>query len=146
MSADEVYEWLDRLRMRRSDQDVVAATVTVAPLVVERLSRQQSMAPSELRELLDGQPVEVLLAAELVAPESSPVAQRVRAYLERVRDVRLEITGDDLRRAGVPESPALGRALEETLALKLDGFVESREEERKTALRLLGREVEASSD
>jgi hypothetical protein len=64
----------------------------------------------------------------------------VRAYLERVRDVRLEITGDDLRRAGVPESPALGRALEDTLALKLDGFVESREEERRMALRLLGRE------
>ena len=128
--------------MRRSDQDVVAAAVTVAPLVAERLSRQRPMAPSELRELLDGQPVEVLLAAELVAAETSRVAQRVRAYLERVRDVRLEITGDDLRRAGVPESPALGRALEETLALKLDGFVANREEERRTALRLLGREAE----
>jgi len=140
MSADEVYEWLERLRMRRSDQDVVAAAVTVAPLVVERLSQERSMAPSELRELLDGQPVEALLVAELVAAEPGLVAQRVRAYLERVRDVRLEITGDDLRRAGVPESPALGRALEDTLALKLDGFVESREEERRMALRLLGRE------
>jgi tRNA nucleotidyltransferase (CCA-adding enzyme) len=101
------------------------------------------MAPSELRELLDGQPIELLLAAELLAREPSLVAERVRDYLERVRDVRLEISGDDLRRAGVPESPALGRVLEETLALKLDGLVESREKELETALRLLRREVEA---
>ena len=37
MSADEVYEWLEHLRLRRADQDVVAGAVTLAPLVAERL-------------------------------------------------------------------------------------------------------------
>ena len=45
------------------------------------------------------------------------------------------ITGDDLRRAGVPESPRIGAALKETLALKLDGVVNGRDEELATALR-----------
>ena len=63
--------------------------------------------------------------------------ERLRAYLERVRDARLEISGDDLRAAGVPESPAIGEALKQTLALKLDGFVAGRDEELRTALRLL---------
>jgi tRNA nucleotidyltransferase (CCA-adding enzyme) len=139
MSADEIYEWLERLRMRRSDQDVVAAAVAVAPIVVERLSSERSLTPAELSELLEGRPVEVLLVAELLAGDTDRVSKRVRGYLERLRDVRLEITGDDLRRAGVPESPALGRALEETLALKLDGFVDGHEEELRMALRLLGR-------
>ncbi len=138
MAADEIYSWLSKLRMRRADQDVIAATVTVAPLIVERLEDDVAPAPSELRELLDGQPPEALLAAELMAPDGSPVGDRLRAYLEGVRGVRLEITGDDLRREGVPESPDLGRALEQTLALKLDGFVSGRDEELAEALRLAG--------
>ena len=43
--------------------------------------------------------------------------------------MRLEIDGDDLLAAGVPEGPALGRALEETLRRKLDGLVSGRDEE-----------------
>jgi hypothetical protein len=39
----------------------------------------------------------------------------------------------------VKESPAIGRVLKETLALKLDGFVGGRDEELQAALRLLGR-------
>jgi hypothetical protein len=66
------------------------------------------------------------------------VEERVRSYVERVRDAALAITGDDLKKAGALESPAIGRALKETLALKLDGFVEGRDEELHTALRLLG--------
>ena len=37
---------------------------------------------------------------------------------------------------GVPEGPQLGRALDETLALKLDGLVSGREEELEQALKL----------
>ena len=62
----------------------------------------------------------MLAAASADSPE---VEERLRAYVERVRDARLEISGDDLRAAGVPESPAIGEALKQTLALKLDGFV-----------------------
>jgi tRNA nucleotidyltransferase (CCA-adding enzyme) len=35
--------------------------------------------------------------------------------------VKLEIGGDDLLAAGVPQGPQIGRALERTLAAKLDG-------------------------
>ena len=52
---------------------------------------------------------------------------------------RLEISGADLLAAGVPEGPAIGRALEETLRRKLDGLVSGPDEELETAL-LLARE------
>jgi len=53
-----------------------------------------------------------------------------------MRGVRLEITGADLLEAGVPESPAIGRALARTLELKLDGRVNGRDEELRTAIEI----------
>ena len=67
MPADEVYEWLEKLQDAPPDQDVVAAAVTVAPLLAERLSSDDPPAPSELHELLEGQPIEVLLMAIVLA-------------------------------------------------------------------------------
>jgi tRNA nucleotidyltransferase (CCA-adding enzyme) len=139
MGASEIYDWLSNLKLRRRDQDVVAAAATLAPSLAERLGREPPPAPSELREALDDIPLEALLVAILGARDPELVERRVRSYLELVRNTKLEITGDDLKEAGAPESPAIGRALRETLALKLDGYVEGRDEELRTALRLLGR-------
>jgi tRNA nucleotidyltransferase (CCA-adding enzyme) len=137
LGAAEIYDWLSKLKLRRRDQDVVAATATLGPSLADRLGGDPAPAPSALREALDGVPLEALLVAVLTASDPEPVENQVRAYVELIRDARLEINGDDLKQAGVPESPAIGRALQETLALKLDGFVEGRDEELRTALRLL---------
>ena len=118
---------------------MVAAATTVAPSLAERLEQEAAPPPSEVRELLDGQPFEVLVMAIVRSRDRELTERRIRAYLERIRGVRLEITGEDLKRAGDEESPAIGRALRETLALKLDGFVSGRDEELQAALRLLGR-------
>jgi tRNA nucleotidyltransferase (CCA-adding enzyme) len=55
-------------------------------------------------------------------------------YVEEWRDVALEIDGSDLIEAGLSESPALGRGLEEALRRKLDGEVSGREQELAVAL------------
>ena len=55
-------------------------------------------------------------------------------YVGGWRDVRLEISGDDLLAAGVREGPAIGRGLQVALAAKLDGEVHGREEELRVAL------------
>jgi tRNA nucleotidyltransferase (CCA-adding enzyme) len=140
MGPSEVYDWLSALKLRRRDQDVVAAAATLSSSLAEQLEAEPPPAPSELREALDGVPLEALLVAAVRARDPELVERRVRSYVELVHDTRLEITGDDLKRAGAHESPAIGRALKETLALKLDGFVQGRDEELHTALRLLGRE------
>ena len=46
----------------------------------------------------------------------------------------LEIDGADLLAAGVPEGPAIGRALRAALAAKLDGRASGREGELAEAL------------
>jgi tRNA nucleotidyltransferase (CCA-adding enzyme) len=55
-------------------------------------------------------------------------------YVRRWRHVGLEITGEDLLAAGVPEGPAVGNGLRSALARKLDGEVEGREQELSAAL------------
>jgi tRNA nucleotidyltransferase (CCA-adding enzyme) len=48
--------------------------------------------------------------------------------------VRLEITGDDLLAAGVPQGPELGERLRRTLDRKLDGEIAGRDAELAAAL------------
>jgi tRNA nucleotidyltransferase (CCA-adding enzyme) len=55
-------------------------------------------------------------------------------YVRDWRHVGLEITGEDLLAAGVPEGPAVGRGLAAALAGKLDGEIHGRDEELAAAL------------
>jgi tRNA nucleotidyltransferase (CCA-adding enzyme) len=71
--------------------------------------------------------VELLLARALDA-------EWLDRYLAEWRDVRLEITGEDLIEAGVPEGPGVGRGLEEALRRKLDGEISGRDDELRVAL------------
>jgi tRNA nucleotidyltransferase (CCA-adding enzyme) len=69
----------------------------------------------------------------------SAPSEPILRWVSELRPVALEIGGADLLAAGVPEGPAVGRALDETLNRKLDGLVSWRDEELETAL-LLARE------
>ena len=66
----------------------------------------------------------------------SPVAGEVASdWFQRLRPVRLQISGDDLVAAGVAPGPEVGRRLAAALARKLDGELEDgREAELRAAL------------
>jgi tRNA nucleotidyltransferase (CCA-adding enzyme) len=55
-------------------------------------------------------------------------------YVGTWRNVGLEISGEDLLAAGVPEGPAVGRGLDAALRAKLDGEVAGRDAELELAL------------
>jgi tRNA nucleotidyltransferase (CCA-adding enzyme) len=84
--------------------------------------------PSEVVELARGRGgIELILARALGA-------EWLDRYMSEWRDVGLEITGEDLLAAGVPEGPAVGAALAEALRRKLDGEISGRAEELRVAL------------
>jgi tRNA nucleotidyltransferase (CCA-adding enzyme) len=129
--------WVAALPLEARDRDAVARAARVAPRLCAAL-REREQTPSELRELLGSEPPEALaLALALGAP-----AEPVLRWATSLSAVGLEIGGDDLLEAGVPEGPAIGRALEETLRRKLDGLVDGRDEELETALALARNEAE----
>ena len=131
---EELDLWLADLHLQAEERDAASRAARVGPRIAMAL-RGRDHSPSELRELLGREPLEALaLALALRAPQ-----EVVRRWITELRGVGLEISGANLLAAGVPEGPAIGRALEETLRRKLDGLVSGREEELETAL-LLARE------
>ena len=128
----ELGGWLADLGLRAPARDAVARAARSAPHLARELRRE--LRPSELYALLRGEPPEALALALAMRAPAEPVLR----FVGDLQRVRLEITGEDLRAAGVPESPAIGRALEETLRRKLDGEVAGRDEEMVTALEAAG--------
>jgi tRNA nucleotidyltransferase (CCA-adding enzyme) len=123
--------WLADLHLTAGERDAASRGARVAPRIAREL-RAREHQPSELRALLANEPPEALALAMAMSAPTEPVVR----WATELRHVRLEITGDDLLAAGVPEGPELGRALDETLARKLDGLVSGREPELQTALAL----------
>ncbi len=126
--------WLERLQLPVADRDRIARAAGAAPRVVDALRLREERPPSQLARLLAGEPSETLALALAMGAPPAPILDWAR----RLRHVRLEITGDDLVRAGVPESEAIGRALQGTLSLKLDGRIDGREQELAAALEIAG--------
>jgi tRNA nucleotidyltransferase (CCA-adding enzyme) len=126
--------WLGDLHLLAEERDAAARAARVAPRIAMAL-REREHSPSELRALLGREPLEALALALALRAPSEPVLR----WISDLRPVQLEISGADLLAAGVPEGPALGRALDETLNRKLDGLLSGRDAELETAL-LLARE------
>jgi tRNA nucleotidyltransferase (CCA-adding enzyme) len=123
--------WVAALPLEARDRDAVARAARVAPRLCTAL-REREHTPSELRALLGSEPPEALALALALGAPAEPVIR----WATSLSAVGLEIGGDDLLEAGVPEGPAIGRALEGTLRRKLDGLLDGRDEELETALAL----------
>jgi tRNA nucleotidyltransferase (CCA-adding enzyme) len=128
---DEVYGWLQRLKMRRRDTEQIAAAVTVGPRIVERL-RDRDVEPAEIVALADRYAPDAPLFALALAD-----LEPLHAYFRGLRDVRLEVTGGDLAELGLGESPRVGEILAELRRRKLNGELDGRESELEAARELI---------
>jgi tRNA nucleotidyltransferase (CCA-adding enzyme) len=112
----EIVALLDRLEFSAPDRDRIAASATAVPRLVDELPGAERA--SALRTVALGVPVEGIALAGGV---SKPATEPARRWLTELRNVHLEITGDDLLAVGVPEGPEIGLRLEAVLKLLLDG-------------------------
>jgi tRNA nucleotidyltransferase (CCA-adding enzyme) len=88
------------------------------------------LAPSQLARALRGLPVEAVALAG-----AGGVPAPARRWLDELRHVGLQITGDDLLAAGIAAGPELGRRLRAVLEMRLDGaLAEGRDAELQAAL------------
>jgi tRNA nucleotidyltransferase (CCA-adding enzyme) len=132
----EIVALLDRWDFPAGDRDRVAVAAGAVPRLIEELSAAER--PSMIRAAAQGVPLEgVALAGALGCEEPA------RRWLENTRHVHLQITGDDLIAAGIPEGPEIGRRLEAVLKLRLDHELPNgREAELRMALGQAGEEGE----
>ena len=134
LAPDEAYAWLERLKVRRRDAERIAGAVVVAPRVVERLHTERPDS-AQVVALCDPYAPDAPLYALALSDLPS-----LHAYFERLRDVRLEITGTDLVALGLAESPRVGEVLAELRRRKLNGDLDGRDSELAAAQELIAQE------
>jgi tRNA nucleotidyltransferase (CCA-adding enzyme) len=131
LTPEEAFGWLDRLKVRRRDLNLVVGAITVAPLIAERLGSEEL------------EPAQVVALADAFAPDAPLLAlaandlPELHDYFTRLRDVRLEIDGADLAELGLSESPRVGDILGELRRRKLNGELDGREAELAAARELV---------
>ena len=115
-------------RVADRDEAVLAAARGRGRDAAGELAAAEVTAPSQGVDLARGQDGVTLALARALG------AEWLDRYVEEWRDIRLDIDGDDLMEAGIPEGPAIGRGLTAALRAKLDGEVASTEDELRVAL------------
>ena len=99
----------------------------------------KTLKPSSLYTKLRGQSQETLLY--LMAKADQENAEKgISLYLSHLQDIKLSITGGDLKQLGIKPGPIFSEIMNQTLWAKLDGIVKTREEELVYAGRLLKQE------
>jgi tRNA nucleotidyltransferase (CCA-adding enzyme) len=115
-------EFIYDLELPSGEGDRVFGAAVSAAFVTEAVVGADTTA--ELLELTEGAPVESLaLAAALRDMEDGPNSYSRRVIEEWIREQRhvaLQVTGDDLIAAGVPEGPEVGLRLEESYKLLVE--------------------------
>jgi tRNA nucleotidyltransferase (CCA-adding enzyme) len=104
-----------------AERDTVAASSRSSTGTPLRAAR----TPAQIARAARGAPVEAVALAG---------GENARRWLDDLRHVKLEITGDDLLAAGVPQGPEVGDRLRRALDRKLDGEAVGREAELRAAL------------
>ncbi len=111
------------------DRELAVMLAITRPLPqIRELAAATPERPSEIVRLAESwDPAQLLVARALGA-------EWLDRYADEWRHVALEIGGEDLIAAGVPEGPAIGHGLEAALSGKLDGELSGRDEELRIAL------------
>ena len=110
------------------DEAVLAAALGRGVAEAGELAAADPKSPSEAVAAAAGRDGAVLALARALGGEW------LDRYLVEWRDLRLEIDGEDLLAAGIPEGPAIGRGLGAALRAKLDGEISGRDAELRVAL------------
>ncbi|NLE10251.1 MAG: hypothetical protein GX630_01990 [Actinobacteria bacterium] len=131
MEHEELYIWLEQLKLKQSDSAVIRAAVVVGPLLPTSLARED-MTDWQVFKTLRQTPVEALVFA-LASTEPGPAEARVRRYLSDLRRRTLTIGGDDLLAMGVKKGPYVGRILERLREMRVEGLIEGQEQELEAA-------------
>ena len=134
MEADPIRRIGTRLALApRAIQELLAGMAAVEA-ACQRLRLEVDLRPSAVVAALRTLPLELLPLLLALSPRGD-VRQLIRSYLTAWRHVRPGLTGDDLKRLGVPQGPQIGRLLTCVLAAKLDGEAPTLEAEESLVRR-----------
>lgn len=127
---EEATEVCTRLHFSpREERDILILREQIGTCFMKLMGWKEGKSKlSEMFAVLDPMPVEGILFV-MARSRKEYIRKNISQYLARLRGLEPDVTGQDLIERGVPESPALGRILEAVRFAKIDGEVDSREEQ-----------------
>ena len=121
---------LDRLNLSESERGIVVKCLSGLGAAEHTLGGRSSPLNSEIAEFLGGHdPLEAFFWS--AATERWRVRRRILQYLTRLHKVRPLLSGGELLKIGYAANPRIGVILEKLRILRLDGVVQTREEEEE---------------
>jgi len=137
VEGETVRQALGRLQPDRGVRRAVLDALEADRRLPRALARP-GLRPSRIHAVCRRHGTEALLAVLAGGPPPK-IRAAVRCYLATLRDVRADVRGADLLRAGLPPGPSIARALDAALAAKLDGLAPRRRDQLRVALASSGR-------
>ncbi len=128
MKDKAVDEMLERLSVPLRTRERVRHSRKRYREVLAAFYKEPKLAPSRIYDLLAALDIESLLLMMAKAKQEK-AKKYISLYLTRLRTIKVELSGDDLKKMGIPPGPRYKKILAELLDAKLDGLVHNRDEE-----------------
>lgn len=126
LAASENEQLMSRLNFPRKLAEATQQTLQIKAQL-DRLTRS-GIKPSDVYQLLQGY-VTQAIQANMLASQSEVVKQHLHLYLTKLRYMKPLLSGDDVKKLGVPNGPQCGDMLHVLLAARLNGEVRTRHDE-----------------
>jgi tRNA nucleotidyltransferase (CCA-adding enzyme) len=123
-----VDETLERLSVPVRNRERVRHSRAGYREVLAAFYKEQNLTSSRIYELLIPLDTELLLFMMAKAKQDK-AKKYISLYLTQLRTIKVELSGNDLKKMGIPPGPRYKKLLAELLDAKLDGRVRNREEE-----------------
>jgi len=135
-------------RLPRQEGEKVVSSLrlrkSTARAVQDALDLKESLEPLSIPEWTPGEVyaylipyTEEAIRAAMIACDSAMARERLEVFLSRLRHVRPSLSGEELKRMGVPQGPEIKQMLDHLLEARLEGKVSDRTDERELVERWL---------
>jgi len=131
MTQTQAREFAKRLKLPNAETETILQSLALREEATAPLSQPPAaVAPSAIYRLLEAYSDDAL-AIFAIAVDDARVRERVDLFRTRLRAITPELTGNDLKRMGMPAGPAYRKILTRLREARLDGEITIRAEEEK---------------
>jgi tRNA nucleotidyltransferase (CCA-adding enzyme) len=134
LSPAEANKLINYLHLPKAGAEAIRDTISIKGKIKE-LSRE-GQAPSVIYGLLNGY-CPIAYEASLMSVDNPAAVDHIELYESVLKYVRPALTGDDLKKLGVPKGPKMKEVLKRLLDARLDGLAEAKQDEEELVKRWL---------
>lgn len=136
LNYDETKEVFNNFSFKKNIQNCIFISKEREQRIFQVINKNRNVSPSNLYKILKPLPMEVLLFF-MAKTRVFKKKEFYINYLRKYANIKLQITGHDLKKTASCPGPHFKQALERTLHAKIDGLITSKKEELAYATKII---------